>query len=330
MRQGLEFIDTDQHVGPNMETLHKYAGPRLLERWDELVPYFTPVTEGHHLSIDPIPFKRDLNTGTDESQTKATGAGATIPLRKAVKMNFEVKPAPEVNNENWKGRLEDMDREGVDIALIFPATFSTASTVLDVEMQNELYGAYHRYLDDYCGEHPDRLKAAALMNPRDPEWSAAELRRYADRGWLAAVEVLLPELMPIDDPSLVPIFEAMDEADVPFVHHSFFYEPPYFPGYRDMWGNVVVARAAAHPWGAQRLLGYLLLSGVFADAEGGGSIAELKDQVHFLSQERERLLADLDAERNRVRRLKAANEEVSGRLEAVMVTLKDLMPAVPG
>ncbi|HEY8299254.1 MAG TPA: DUF4164 family protein [Methyloceanibacter sp.] len=74
----------------------------------------------------------------------------------------------------------------------------------------------------------------------------------------------------------------------------------------------------------------ILLSGVFADAEGGGSIAELKDQVRFLSQERERLLADLDAERNRVRRLKAANEEVSGRLEAVMVTLKDLMPAVPG
>ena len=74
----------------------------------------------------------------------------------------------------------------------------------------------------------------------------------------------------------------------------------------------------------------ILLSGVFADAEGGVSIAELKDQVRFLSQERERLLADLDAERNRVRRLKAANEEVSGRLEAVMVTLKDLMPAVPG
>jgi hypothetical protein len=74
----------------------------------------------------------------------------------------------------------------------------------------------------------------------------------------------------------------------------------------------------------------IFLSGVFADAEAGGSIAELRDQVRFLSQERERLLADLDVERNRVRRLKAANEEVSGRLEAVMVTLKDLMPAVPG
>jgi Domain of unknown function (DUF4164) len=72
------------------------------------------------------------------------------------------------------------------------------------------------------------------------------------------------------------------------------------------------------------------LRDVFADAEGGTSIAELRDQVRFLSEERDRLLIDLDAERNRVRRLKAANEEVSGRLEAVMVTLKDLMPAAPG
>ena len=35
-------------------------------------------------------------------------------------------------------------------------------------------------------------------------------------------------------------------------------------------------------------------------------------------------------ERNRVRRLQAANDEVSDRLEALMGTLKDLMPAAPG
>jgi chromosome segregation ATPase len=74
----------------------------------------------------------------------------------------------------------------------------------------------------------------------------------------------------------------------------------------------------------------IILRGVFAEADGGASIAELREQVRFLNEERDRLLSDLDAERNRVRRLKAANEEVSGRLEAVMLTLKDLMPAVPG
>ena len=69
---------------------------------------------------------------------------------------------------------------------------------------------------------------------------------------------------------------------------------------------------------------------VFAKEEDGVSVAELREQVRFLSEERNRLLSDLDNERNRVRRLKAANDEVSDRLEAVMVTLKDLMPAVPG
>jgi len=69
---------------------------------------------------------------------------------------------------------------------------------------------------------------------------------------------------------------------------------------------------------------------VFADAEDGVSVAEVKEQLRFLSDERDRLLLDLDAEKNRVRRLKAANEEVSDRLEALMETLKDLMPAVPG
>src|SRR3990170_8715528 len=69
---------------------------------------------------------------------------------------------------------------------------------------------------------------------------------------------------------------------------------------------------------------------VFAKAEDGVSVAELREQVRFLSEERDRLLRDIEAEKNRVRRLKTANEEVSDRLEAVMETLKDLMPAVPG
>lgn len=71
------------------------------------------------------------------------------------------------------------------------------------------------------------------------------------------------------------------------------------------------------------------LGQAFAEAEDGVSLAALRQQVRFLTEERDRLLRDLDAERGRVRRLATANEEVSGRLAAVMVTLKDLMPANP-
>ena len=263
MKDGFRFIDTDTHVGPNVETLQHHAGPVLLRRWDELVPYYQPVTEGHHLSIDPIPFKRDLNTGSADDQTARTGAGSEIPLRKAITLNYTEPPTAEVNNANWQGRLEDMEREGVDVHLIFPATFSTAASVFDTEMQTELYAAYHRYLFEYCGSAPDRLKATILVSGADPEWSAAEVARLAPEPWVSAVTLVLAEGMPADDPSLDPIWQAMDDADLPLVHHSFFYEPPYFPGYRDIWGNLAIARMAAHPWGAQRLLAYVLLSGIF-------------------------------------------------------------------
>jgi septal ring factor EnvC (AmiA/AmiB activator) len=72
------------------------------------------------------------------------------------------------------------------------------------------------------------------------------------------------------------------------------------------------------------------LQQILADSEGDKSVASLQEQLRKLTEERDRLRHDLDAERNRVRRLKAANEEVSGRLEAMMVTLKHMMPAVPG
>jgi chromosome segregation ATPase len=72
------------------------------------------------------------------------------------------------------------------------------------------------------------------------------------------------------------------------------------------------------------------LQQVFAESDGDVSLAALKEQVRFLTEERDQLLDDLEAERSRVRRLKAANDEVSDRLETVMGTLKDMTPAVPG
>jgi uncharacterized protein DUF4164 len=74
----------------------------------------------------------------------------------------------------------------------------------------------------------------------------------------------------------------------------------------------------------------IFLGSVFVEGEGGVSIATLKEQVRFLTEERDRLLVELDAEKSRVRRLMDANDEVSERLETVMGTLKEMMPAVPG
>ena len=69
----------------------------------------------------------------------------------------------------------------------------------------------------------------------------------------------------------------------------------------------------------ERFLGQL-----FEERESG---AKLKEQLRVLTDERTRLAPELDVERSRARRLAAANRELSGRLEAVMGTLRDMAPA---
>ena len=66
------------------------------------------------------------------------------------------------------------------------------------------------------------------------------------------------------------------------------------------------------------------------NAVQSAEILELRDQVKFLTDERDQLLSDLEAERARIQRLKGANEEVSERLDAVMRALKDIAPEMQG
>ncbi|HEY8275678.1 MAG TPA: DUF4164 family protein [Methyloceanibacter sp.] len=56
------------------------------------------------------------------------------------------------------------------------------------------------------------------------------------------------------------------------------------------------------------------------------SVSSLKEQVRMLMNERDRLLKELEDERGRARRLEAANEEVSDRLEALTGTLRTMTP----
>ena len=76
----------------------------------------------------------------------------------------------------------------------------------------------------------------------------------------------------------------------------------------------------------ERFLGQL-----FEDRDQAVKLKEqlraLTDERNRLAAERDRLAAELDHERGRARRLEDANSEVSGRLEVVMGTLREMVPA---
>lgn len=269
MRQGYKVIDVDTHVTPSYEVLMRYADHELASRAGELTPYIRPTQpvagRGHPaeeygvIRVNPYPYERmaGRKVGVTES-----GAGAKGALEGRVKNEAKGMVRERIQHDNPEGRLLDMDEEGVDINLIIPGTWAPGSSALELGLAKSMHRAYHRYLEDYTSADTRRLKAVILAHCGDPVGSARMIEELAQQDWVAGVWPVLPEGLPVDDPDLDPIFAAMNEANLPIVHHSFFYEAPYFPGYRDVWGNAAFARTAAHVWGAQRLMAYVLISGM--------------------------------------------------------------------
>jgi len=273
VRQGYRVIDVDTHVTPSYEVLMRYADAALRGRASEIEPHVRvtkPVAGRGHpdhdygvVRVNPYPFDRMAGRKYGVSESDAGhGAGARGALEGRTRNDARKPVHDNIQHDNAEGRLLDMDVEGVDINFIIPGTWAPGSSALELELAKLMHQAYHRYLDEYTSADTRRLKGLILAHAGDPEWAAREITTMAQKDWVAGVWIVLPEGLPIDDPDLDPIFAAMNEANLPIVHHSFFYEAPYFPGYRDVWGNAAFARTAAHPWGAQRLLGYVLISGL--------------------------------------------------------------------
>jgi len=269
MRDGFRVIDVDSHVTPSMEVLHRYAGKAIRERWDVFSPFMRemnsppgrghPLGPWHTIKVNPIPYNRIAGQKPGVELIEKGGAGAVEG--RVENISSEVCHE-RIQHDNPEGRLEDMTLEGVDVNVLIPGTWAPASSSFEPPITTGLYDAYHTYMRDFCSPDTNRLKGLFLAAGGDIAWSVAELKKIGGEAWISAVWPSLPEGMPIDDPDLDPLWEVMNDLHLPIMHHSFFYEPPYFPGARDIWGNAAVARTAAHPWGAQRSLAYVIAGGI--------------------------------------------------------------------
>ena len=270
MKNGYKVIDMDTHVGPSMETIIKHMDPSFKERVSEFDAYrrYRKDDQGNEFSmLGTAVYVFDRFPGTAPSdepmKPKPKGAGQNEG-RTSAGGHHRVKPRPGTQEENVEGRLQDMDMEGRDVDLIFPAAWLTGVIGLpDISLSEGLYRAYHNYQRYYCGQNPKRLRGVIHVPGNDIEWAVAEVKALGDEDWVAGVRPNLPENMPVDHPDLDPLWEVMNDMELPFIFHSCYYEPPYFPGYRDIWGNAAVARTAAHPWSAARLASYLIVGRIF-------------------------------------------------------------------
>ena len=124
-------------------------------------------------------------------------------------------------------RLEEMDIEGIDVAVLFGGATSKLNAAAASEnpgMGPAIMQGYNNWLHDYCSENPSRLKGAAQVTLEDLDAACVEARRAVSE--LGAVGLVIQPFVSTEDGYLTldnthwdPLYDTAQELDVPILVH---------------------------------------------------------------------------------------------------------------
>jgi predicted TIM-barrel fold metal-dependent hydrolase len=160
-------------------------------------------------------------------------------------------------------RIKDMDREGIDVAVLFATVVSSFCALKTVDFEVAMIEAYHRWLAEYCAAYPGRLMGAAVVPMRDPTRAAGLIRRMARERWCAGIYLSahVGDRL-LDHPGFQPIWQACEETDLPACFHGGTARPPYGLGTFEMSNNLFLQHSATNPFEMMRAIGALVGGGV--------------------------------------------------------------------
>ena len=191
-RDGYRIFDSDTHVGPDALILARYlseAEKYRLQEWEKFKSVDRNGRETY--TRGQRRYRRRLGMAEPDEAPAGYMAGFT-----GVKRTRE--PSPLVDADPSE-RIKDMDHEGVDVNLTLPSGwFGTWTAGDDVALEMAMYRAYHRWMADYCGAHPNRLGGVILAGARDIDGALAEIRRWGRANWAWGLMVYAPAGMPLD------------------------------------------------------------------------------------------------------------------------------------
>jgi uncharacterized protein len=189
MRDGLRIMDCDRHVIEPADLWEKYLD----------APY------KHYIGWHIQP-SNGVSSRLDDSYWRGA-------FKRAVSAHFD--------NRSY---LSDLDREGVDIGVLF-STLGLGFPWyddMDPEVQDAVCRAYNTWLHEFCSIAPDRMFGMALLPLQDITRAERELRRAVEqlgmRGIFWRPNPHFGRL--ISDPIYTPLFEAAQDLGVPVAYHE--------------------------------------------------------------------------------------------------------------
>jgi predicted TIM-barrel fold metal-dependent hydrolase len=191
MYQDLLVIDADAHKLENPLIMRDYIEPEYRDRVGLVIDSlgdqrarivdFNPAT-GQNDLVRMFPQPQGLGKGGFRNLHPETTLGATFN----------------------RVRIEHMDREGVDVQVIYGTLNLIFSSLLDKDMAIALCRAYNNYIADDCRGYDNRLKPIGVLPLQDVDAAVAELYRCVNE--LGMIGVAVAPSLPIPHPKAPDAF----------------------------------------------------------------------------------------------------------------------------
>ncbi len=255
MKNGFRVFDSDTHVNPAAEVLERYVDPGFRPRLAELAQYRSPVSREagslHNYRVATKYYRRILG----EAAPRETFTAANPMARR---QDAAAGSAGRPGREPCRGHGRQGDRRSFPDPRLVDEPSRPARPLVRSRDGPRLSPSRA----DFCAPFPDRLKGLIVASGRNVEEAVREIREWGNSKWAVAVKPMLHMDIPPDHPDLEPIWQAAEDHGLPIAHHSSTWNPPYYPGYRDVWDNIFLGRLASHPWGAMRFVAAFIGGGI--------------------------------------------------------------------
>ena len=166
-KHGLKAFDSDMHVYDAADLYDKYMNPK----WGHRIP--RGQRNGKHGRVE-------FSTGGSQKMRAITDVIDHGQKQVADRYDFAV-----ARDYDAASQLEAMDREGLDVAVLFRTSPLHCDETLEPEYANDLCKAWNSWIADFCKEDPKRLKASALITLHDVDLAMVEVRRAVNELGLA-------------------------------------------------------------------------------------------------------------------------------------------------
>lgn len=187
MRDGYRIFDADRHVIEPLDLWKDHLPPELRAH----APHLEYVGEG-----EPLP-ERVASRGPEgllPLPPQPVSDGRPLYRRMSARAWRELaaigRRRPRgVPLERPEAQIEDMDREGIDVAILYPTygLLLLGLAPLEPAVAIAFARAYNRWLRDFCDHEPRRLLGAGLISPHDPGQMVKELDQVTELGFRAIV-----------------------------------------------------------------------------------------------------------------------------------------------